>query len=171
MPGAHRPSLAGIVPLAPTHKVRGFACGDVDIDYFLHDLATPEQSLGLSQIYVAANDANEVLAYFTLSPLTIRVEPSLLESLRLDTVPYPSIGGFLLGRLGVARNLQRQGVGEALVMRAAQIAKYEAKVVGGVFLGVDPKNEQLNRWYAKQGFVALGRRTRRMVLPLRTVPE
>lgn len=160
-----------IVPLAPTHKVGAFACGDADIDRFLHDLAAAEQALGLSQVYVVADAAGEVAAYFTLSPLAIRVEPALLERLRIGTAPYPAIGGFLLGRLGVATRFQRQGIGEALVMRAGQIAKQEAKVVGGMFLAVDAKDERLTTWYGRQDFAALGPRTRRMVLPLRAVPE
>lgn len=162
--------FSAVLPLAPTHKVGAFVCGNADIDHFLHDLATAEQSLGLSQVYVIADTASEVVAYFTLSPLTIRVEPTLLERLHIGAAPYPAIGGFLLGRLGVATRLQRQGIGEALVMRAAQIAKREARIVGGMFLAVDPKDERLATWYAKQDFAMLGPRTRRMVLPLRVVP-
>lgn len=162
--------LSAIVPLAPTHKAGAFVCGDADIDHFLRKLAAAEQALGLSQVYVIADTASEVVAYFTLSPLAIRVEPALLERLHIGTAPYPAIGGFLLGRLGVAVSLQHQGVGEALVMRAAQIAKREAKVVGGMFLAVDPKDDRLVTWYGRQDFAALGPRTRRMVLPLRAVP-
>ena len=88
----------------------------------------------------------------------------------MGTVPYPAIGGFLLGRLGVQTSLQGKGVGEALVMRAAQIAKREAEVVGGVFLAVDPKTDRLVAWYSRQDFIRLGGQTRRMVLPLRLVP-
>ena len=170
MPDTLTVQFSAIVPLAPTHKIGAFVSGNEDIDRFLHDLAVAEQSLGLSQVYVVADAAGEVVAYFTLSPLTIRVEPALLERLRIGAAPYPAIGGFLLGRLGVTTGLQRQGVGEALVMRAAQIAKREARVVGGMFLAVDPKNDQLVTWYAKQEFMALGSKTRRMVLPLRAVP-
>jgi len=163
--------FSAIVPLAPTHKVGAFVCGDAEIDHFLHNLAVAEQSLGLSQVYVLADPASEVVAYYTLSPLTIRVEPTLLERLGVGAAPYPAIGGFLLGRLGVATHLQHQGVGEALVMRAAQIAKHEARIVGGMFLAVDPKDDRLATWYERQDFRALGPRTRRMVLPLRAVPE
>jgi len=170
MAGAPSAQFSTIVPLAPRHKVGAFVCGDADIDRFLHDLAVAEQSLGLNQVYVVPGPDDEVLAYFTLSPVTVRVELTLLAHLRIDAAPYPAIGGFLLGRLGVATRLQRQGVGEALVMRAAQIAKREAKVVGGMFLAVDPKDDRLATWYAKQDFVALGPRTRRMVIPLRAVP-
>ena len=58
----------------------------------------------------------------------------------------------------------------ALVMRAAQIAKQEASIVGGMFLAVDPKDDRLVTWYAKQDFLRLGQRTRRMILPLGEVP-
>jgi GNAT superfamily N-acetyltransferase len=169
-----RPSparLGAIAPLAAVHGVAAFDCGDRDIDRFLHDLAAAEQAVGLSQVYVVADSNGEVLAYFTLSPLTVRVETALLERLGLGGVPYPAIDGFLLGRLGVTKRLQRQGVGEALVISAARIAKRESQVVGGMFLAVDPKNDALMRGYAVQGFAALGSRTRRMILPLRRVPD
>lgn len=164
------PSLSPLVPLAPAHPVHNFACGDAEIDRFLHDRAAIEQAMRLSQVYVTVDGGGAVCGYFTLAPLAVRVEPSFLVSLGVGAVPYPSIGGFLLGRLGVATDLQGRGIGEALVMRAAQIAKREAEYVGGVFLAVDPKDERLMEWYARQSFVALGGRTRRMVLPLRAVP-
>ena len=169
MPSTTEEPFAAVVPLAPIHKLAAFSCGNADIDHFLHDLAAGEQSLRLSQIYVAPNSADEVLGYFTLSPLAIRVEPTLLTRLGLGEAPYPSIGGFLLGRLGVASHRQGRGVGEALVMRAAQIAKRESLIVGGVFLAVDPKDDRLAQWYARLDFVSLGSKTRRMVLPLRAV--
>ena len=163
-------ALSPVVPLAEHHGIGTFACGDADIDRFLHEQARAEQALRLSQIYVSADTQDAVLAYFTLSPLTVRVEPALLAHLGIDTVPYPAISGFLLGRLGVHKRLQHRGIGEALVTRAAQLAKMEAEVVGGVFLAVDPKTEQLVSWYSRQDFVTLSGKTRRMVLPLRAVP-
>ncbi len=163
-------AFSAVVPLGLAHRVDGFTCGDQEIDQFLHERAASEQKLRLSQVYVSTDFQGDVLAYFTLSPITVRVDPALLTKLGTGGVPYPSIGGFLLGRLGVQEKLQHQGVGEALVMRAAQIAKAEAEVVGGVFLAVDPKTDRLVAWYAKQEFVRLGTRTRRMVLPLRAVP-
>lgn len=165
-----RDKLSPVVPLTATHLVDGFACGDSNIDEFLRVRASVEQAAHFSQVYVTTNRAAEVMAYFTLSPVAVRVETALLQSLRVSSAPYPIIGGFLLGRLGVASSLQRRGIGEALVMRAAQIAKREAANVGGAFLAVDPKTEALVRWYAKQDFVRLGDKTRRMVLPLRAVP-
>ncbi len=164
------PSLSAVIPLAPTHVVGAFACGDADIDDFLHHRADIEQAAGLSQVYVTVNTAGEVAAYFTLSPVTVRVESTLLTALDIGAAPYPVIGGFLLGRLGVTTSLQRRGIGEALVLRAAQIAKAEAAVVGGAFLAVDPKSDALQRCYTTQDFVALGAKSRRMLLPFHAVP-
>lgn len=164
------PALSPIVPLAPTHAVGAFACGDADIDDFIHRRASTEQAARLSQVYVTVGTANNVLGYFTLSPITVRVETSLLAALGLGDAPYAAIGGFLLGRLGVDSSLQRRGIGEALVMRAAQIAKREAELVGGAFLAVDPKTDELVTWYARLDFVRLGTRTRQMVLSFGRVP-
>lgn len=166
------PLLSPLRPLTPADRVLAFTCGDVEIDRFLHDRAEIEQHMRMSQVYVTVDGSGAICGFFTLSPLAVRVESALLVGLGLGAgaVPYPSIGGFLLGRLGVADHLQGRGIGEALVMRAAQIAKREAAFVGGVFLAVDAKDDGLMRWYARQSFTALGGRTRRMVLPLRAVP-
>jgi GNAT superfamily N-acetyltransferase len=163
-------SFSAVVPFAPNHDVRRFDCGDAEINHFLHHQATVEQALGLSQVYVSASIESRVLAYFTLSPVAVRIESTLLTLMGVRAVAYPTVGGFLLGRLGVNASLQGHGVGEALVMRAAQIAKQEAAVVGGVFLAVDPKTDALVRWYARQEFVHLGGKGRRMILPLCAVP-
>lgn len=165
-----RHALSNVVPLAPVHKTGAFACGDNEIDVFLRERAAAEQALRLSQVYVTVDQDGEIAAYFTLSPITVRIEPGLLAHIGVHTAPYPVIGGFLLGRLGVHRPLQGAGIGEAIVMRAAQIAKYESEVVGGAFLAVDPKTDRLAQWYARQDFVALGAKSRRMVLPFRSVP-
>jgi len=162
--------LSPVVPLGRAHVVGDFDSGDPDIDAFLRDRAATEQAMGFSQIYVTSDPAGSVAGYFTVSPVTVRVEPALLRTIGVGAAPYPLIGGFLLGRLGVARRLHGRGIGAALVMRAAQITKREAALVGGSFLAVDPKTEELVAWYARLDFVRLGEKTRRMVLPLRAVP-
>jgi GNAT superfamily N-acetyltransferase len=134
-------SLSAIAPLPPTHEVGAFVCGHPDIDDFLRTRARVEQAARLTQVYVTTNDANEVVAYFTVSPVTVRVDGELLSALGIGTAPHTSLGGFLLGRLGVHKALQRAGIGAALVMRAAQTAKREAAIVGGAFLAVDPKGD------------------------------
>ena len=165
-----RLDLSEIVILAPTHEVGAFACGGSEQDDFIRNRAREEQARGLSQVYVSVNTSNEVLAYFTLSPVTVRVVPALLAALGLTQVSYPGLGGFLLGQLGVHTSISRRGVGKSLVMSAAQIARTESQVVGGSFVAVDPQDEDLVNWYADLGFERLAPERRRMVLPFSRVP-
>lgn len=110
------------------------------------------------------------MAFFTLSPLTIRVAAELLAALGMRQTHYPGIGGFLLGQLAVHSSIVSRGIGSALVIRAAQIARDESQVVGGAFLAVDPQEESLVPWYERLGFVRLSPGRRRMVLPFHRVP-
>ena len=155
--------------LAPTHNVGAFVCGDADIDAYLRERAVIEQDLNLCQVYVIADAADRVWAYGTLSPVSVRIEGELLKAVGLTQSPYKMIGGYLLGRLGVDRQLQGQGVGKAIVARLARIAAQQRQVTGGVFLAVDPNDDGLVAWYEKLGFRRLEPRFRKVVLPLSTV--
>jgi ribosomal protein S18 acetylase RimI-like enzyme len=95
----------------------------------------------------------------------------VLTNLGLESVPYRSVGGYLLGRLGVAAHLQRQGLGPALVAAAIKIARQARDEAGGAFMAVDPKNDGLLEWYEELdfGFRKLdpgNSATRRLVLRL-----
>lgn len=157
-------------PLAPTHNVGAFSCGHGDIDDYLHNRAVAEQALNLSQIYVLVDSGLNVCAYGTLSPLSIRIDPALLQALNIAEVPYQALGGYLLGRPGVDRTHQKKGIGPAVVVRLAQIAAWQREVTGGVFLAVDPKENWLASWYEKLGFRRINPKHRRVILPLASVP-
>jgi len=161
-----------VTPLAPTHEVGAFACGDKDIDSFIAVRARREQEQQLSQVYVMTATSNQVLAYFTLSPLSIRITPPLLERLGIGAIPYPLVGGYLLGRLGVDQSIAGNGIGSALTIHAARIARNQARHVGGVLLAVDPKTDRLVTWYEKLGFIRLAPPpgARRVILPFASIP-
>jgi ribosomal protein S18 acetylase RimI-like enzyme len=155
-------------PLSNHHPIAEFASGHAAIDAYLHTSALPEQQMGLSSITVAldpkAHDA--VIGFLTLSPLSIRIDPRVLAALGLAAVPYPAVGGYLLGRLGVDRHYQRRGIGAALVAVAVAQARHGRATTGGAFLGVDAKDDALLDWYERLGFVRLGSHTRRAILRL-----
>jgi len=152
--------------LTPTHQVGAFSCGDPEIDDYLHTRALFEQGQGLSRVYLLIEGEQVVRGYFTLSPLSIRLDEALLTTVGLASASYPAIGGYLLGRLGVDRKRQGRGIGKALVARASQIAARQQRIVGGVFLAVDAKTDRLARWYEGLGFKRLNPARRRLVLPL-----
>jgi GNAT superfamily N-acetyltransferase len=166
-----------LVQLAPNHNVRGFTCGSrpgaSEIDEYLATSALAEQTAGLSQVWIATDpegcDPDQCIAgYFTLSPLSIPLTPAVLDALGFGSLPYRAVGGYLLGRLGVAANLQGQGLGATLIAAAIKIARQVRSDVGGVFLAVDPKNDELLVWYENLdfGFRRLDPAKRRIILKL-----
>jgi ribosomal-protein-alanine N-acetyltransferase len=76
--------------------------------------------------------------------------------------------GYLLGsllaeeaellRIGVKKESQRMGLGEALLAHA--IALWKEKGAGSVFLEVRASNEAAQHLYEKKGFVPVGKRPR-----------
>ncbi len=115
--------------------------------------------------------SGEVAGYFTISPLSIGLNTGVLERLGISTTaPYPVIGGYLLGRLGVSVTRQGGPLGRLLVAQSILTARSMRALGGGVFLAVDPRNEQLLAWYLRLefGFQRLSQERRRLVLALRS---
>ncbi|MGH7618649.1 MAG: GNAT family N-acetyltransferase [Gemmatimonadaceae bacterium] len=159
------PSLSGprfpLVQLASHHDVQKFSSGDhpgaQEIDEYLRSSALAEQAAGLSSVWIAidaesSDTGGNFAGYFTLSPLSVQITPAVLEQLGLQSVPYRTVGGYLLGRLGVASRLQGQQLGSALVAAAIKVARQARNEAGGVFLAVDPKNDKLLAWYERLDF-------------------
>lgn len=147
--------------LTDAHPVRAFTSGSHpgsgDIDAFLHALALEEQRLGWSRVTVAIDTAatapsEVIVGFFSLSPLSIRIDPTILQAMGLAAAAYPVVGGYLLGRMGVAASRQGQGYGRLLLERAIDAARTASQASGGVFLAVDAKNEKLVQWYLRLDF-------------------
>jgi GNAT superfamily N-acetyltransferase len=166
-----------LIPLTESCPVGAFTSGTrsgaAEIDEYFRSLAIAEQTSGLSSVTVAINpaavhDAEVIVGFFTLSPLSIPLSSAVLDAVGMTGVPYRSIGGYLLGRLGVAKSYQGNNYGAALVASAIQMARRAQHETGGVFLAVDAKNDALVRWYAKLefGFVRLERGRSRLVMRL-----
>lgn len=151
------------------HQVTAFTCRDVAIDRFLRDQALAEQRAGLCSVTVAINSqltAQDLVGFFTLSPLSIPIDSGVLTALGIEQPQYRGIGGYLLGRLRVDTAYQGKGVGKALVAVAlAEVRRLRAGA-GGVFLAVDPKDDDLVAWYERLGFRRLHATRRRVVIKL-----
>ncbi|MCA2983522.1 MAG: hypothetical protein ACK6DR_13385 [Gemmatimonas sp.] len=163
--------------LHESHDIRAFTCGSRpgagEIDCYLHEHALAEQNAGLATVWLAVDDRAPavpcILGYFSLSPTSVRLMPALQDLLPLR-VSYAQVGGYLLGRLGVAVPYQGSDWGGTLVAAAIAKANQLRDDGGGAFLAVDPKNDRLAQWYDGLGFgfVALDPtgKTRRRVLKL-----
>jgi GNAT superfamily N-acetyltransferase len=78
--------------------------------------------------------------------------------------------GIRLGRLAVDRSVQKQGLGEHLLMDAIERARLVLEHIGVHALFVDAKDERAAAFYAKYGFRPLPNDPLRLVLPLIGLP-
>lgn len=160
-------------PLTAAHDVGDFSCGDDEnarvIAEYLKTQALAEHTAGLNSVTVMVDvETGAVAGFFTLSPLSIPISPAVLAALGLAGAPYRSVGGYLLGRLGVDAALQGLGIGAALATRAlAQARQGREDGLGGAFVAVDAKDERLVAWYTALGFQRLDPAKRRVVRSLR----
>ena len=152
-------------PLAKHHDRAGFDCGDADLNVYLQRYARRNHESGGAKCFVAVpSDAPaRILGFYTLSPASIEYSrtPALAKGLGRYDVPV-----FRLGRLAVDRTTQRQGLGGALLLRAADRCIRVADDVGGVALLIDAKNERAARWYESYGALPLLDARLSLILPL-----
>ena len=153
--------------LTAAHAVTTCVTGTEALETYLHTLALAEQAQGLATVHVAVDADESILGFFTLSPLSLRLDQLSVALPSLAGAVYPQIGGYLLGRMGVHAARQRSGIGAAMVASAEAIAQQSR--TGGVFLAVDPKDDDLVGYYVKFGFERLAPHgpRRRMIRSLR----
>lgn len=174
---AHSERLPRFVlrPICAEDAAVEFSCGKRDgasaIDKYLRTQALADHVAQLSSVWIAVDPIattvdQRIVGFFTLAPLSIPISGSLLATIAIPAAPYPAVGGYLLGRLGVASHAQGSGIGDELVYCAMRIARAVSIDAGGAFIAVDPKNEPLVCWYKRLGFRRLDQSRRRMVARL-----
>ena len=140
--------------LNKSHDREQFDCGTEDLNQFLRATARQHIQKGISRTFVLSDRdiPQDIIGFFTLTLCEVRSEklsPSIAKK-------YPSqVPGVKLARLAVARQWQRQGIGEILMVEAMQRALLVADTAGGIGLFVDAKDEAAQSYYARYGFITL----------------
>ena len=80
------------------------------------------------------------------------------------------VPGIRLGRLAVDGTMQRQGLGEHLLMDAIERSRRVLEHIGVHALFVDAKDERAAAFYRKYGFRALPGASLKLVLPVAGLP-
>lgn len=146
--------------------VSGFSCGNDAMDDWFLSKALNWCYLGFCQVHVAVDEGG-VVGFFSLS-LT-QIEPVSLSRKLRDGKTRIGHPGLLLGRIAVRSDLQRSSlrVGTLLLEHAIYKAYEVSKIIGGRFIVLDAKTDELCAWYGKHGFKSLKDSERRMVLPMK----
>lgn len=141
-----------------------FHCGDRDLDDFFHNdsIAYINQLLGKTYLYRLNDTPTNVVAAFTVSNASIRVDdlPNSRKKKLEHDIPhqkscrnYPAV---LIGRLGVDRNFQSKHLGSEILTFLKYWFVEPNNKTGCRFLLVDAYNsERTIEFYQRNGFKLL----------------
>lgn len=138
-----------------------FTCGNADLDdFFLNDaLNYKRELLGKTYCFVSKEDNTKIIAMFTLSNDSIRVDiiPNSRGKRVNKQIPYEKrmrrYPGVLIGRLGVNISCRHLGIGSQIIDFIKSWFVDEQNKTGCRFLVVDAYNEEaLLNFYINNGF-------------------
>jgi ribosomal protein S18 acetylase RimI-like enzyme len=158
--------------LVKTHDRDGFDCGSEALNLFLQQTARQHAERGISQTFVLVEEnaaaPKPIVGFFSLNLCQIKSES--LSAAEAKKLPR-DVSGVRLGRLAVAREYQRQGIGKALLVAAMEKFLDIFNTAGGIGLFVDAKDHAAKRYYVRFGFVALPSNELELFLPVKTIQD
>ena len=151
-------------PLSGDHDRSQFVSGSEALDRYLREQASQDVKRRIATCFVAmADNAKNIAGYYTLAAASIALN-TLAPVIAKKLPRYPVVPAALMGRLAVARQRQRQGLGGILL---ADALKRASRAELGVFaMVVDAKDETAQRFYEHYGFQLLPGEGRRLCLPI-----
>lgn len=155
-----------IQKLQPHHNKSSFKSGESSLDNYIQQHASQDVKRNLCKVYVATNglDSSDILGYYSLSSLSIackKLPPDIAK--KLPRYPIPAV---LLGRLAVSQTIQKNGIGELLLVDAIKRVK-TIDQIGIYAMIVDALNMNVVPFYLKYGFSYLQANSTQLFLPLK----
>jgi ribosomal protein S18 acetylase RimI-like enzyme len=158
--------------LAKLHDREKFDCGSEPLNAYLKQTARQHAARGISQTFVLVDEdtaePKPILGFFSLNICQVISESLSPEEAK--KLPR-KVSAVRLGRLAVAREYQRQGLGKELLVSAMEKFLEIFSRAGGIGLFVDAKDDEAKRYYERFGFVSLPANPLELFLPLRTIQE
>ena len=158
--------------LGTHHDRASFDCGVDALNAFLRQTARQHMDRGISRTFVLidanAETATTIAGYFALSACEGNAGdlPLVLSKKLPRKIPAARIG-----RLAVAKDLQGQGIGSALLMGAIRGVSKSAESIGIAGLFVDAKDGDAASFYKHHGFIVLPYQPLVLFLPLAALRE
>ena len=158
--------------LSADHDRLGFDCGSEPLNSYLRQTARQHQTRGISTTYVLVEEAaaitKAIIGFFTLNICQVAAE--FLSEREAKSLPR-NVPAVKLGRLAVATDSQKSGVGKILIAAVMQTVLSVFDKVGGIGLFVDAKDEYAADYYKPFGFVPLPERPLELFLPIKTIQD
>ena len=158
-----------VEPLSAHHDRAAFDCGVRDLNVYLQRFARQNQSTGISQHFVAVQqaDSHRILGYYALSAGAVDFQeiPDALKK-RLPRYPIPVAH---IGRLAVNGDCAGQGLGSWLLIDALARTVRVAEQLGIHAVEVVAIDHEARRYYQRYGFQSLRDDPRHLYLPISVV--
>jgi len=159
-----------IEPLTAAHRRDQFTSGQTQLDTYIRQFARQHARKGFGRTFVAVTPGDKtVRGYYTLSSSSVVFEhiPDDLRQ-RLPRYPIPVV---LLGKLAVDQNVQRQGLGEYLLVDALRRVTTVAEQMGIYALEVHAIDQQARKFYTKYGFQPFRDDPSHLFMPMETIKQ
>jgi GNAT superfamily N-acetyltransferase len=164
-------------PIGEADAAAGFECGTPELDSFFASHALANDRRGIGRTFVLRRSQGEsdelppVLGFYTLSMATLE-GAKLPRKLRAHLPKYP-LPVALIGRLAVDHRAKGRGLGDRLMGDAFRRILAAAEGIGCFGVIVDAKEQRVEGFYERFGFVALGDAVypRRMFLELQVLQK
>ncbi|MEZ5727447.1 MAG: GNAT family N-acetyltransferase [Burkholderiaceae bacterium] len=137
------------VPLASSHVVDEFDCGEPVLNEWLGRRALGNQASGASRTFVVTDDGDRVLGYYALAAGAVSHAISVGSVRRNMPDPVPVL---VLARLAVDRRAQGRHLGGALLRDALERAKAVSRQAGVRALLVHAIDDGAQAFYEHYGF-------------------
>ncbi|MFP5462621.1 MAG: GNAT family N-acetyltransferase [Gammaproteobacteria bacterium] len=136
-------------PLAASHRLDGFDCGEAVLDDWLMRRALANQASGASRTFVVANQDGFVFGYHALAAGAVSHQLATSGVRRNMPDPLPVL---ILGRLAVDRGARGLQLGASLLQDAVHRAVAVSQDASVRALLVHALNERARQFYEHYGF-------------------
>lgn len=147
-------------------KLKTFDCGIGVLNEFLSRYALKNDLLGIGRSFVAFDENEGIVGYFTLATAQVVFE-DIPDEYRGKLPKYP-VPALRIARLAVSKGLQGKGIGRWMLTQAFIKIIHVAEITGLYFIIVDAK-ENSKRFYEQYGFIKFNDKESSYFIPVDTV--
>jgi len=141
--------LSAPLPLAPTHNVDEFTCGESSLDDWLKRRALTNQLSGASRTFVVTDPDGRVRGYYAMAAGAVSHQAATSNVRRNMPNPVPVM---VLARLAVDQRSQGIKLGAALLQDAVRRAVSVSQNAGVRALLVHALHDRAKQFYEHYGF-------------------
>jgi GNAT superfamily N-acetyltransferase len=164
---AARESLR-IEALGSQHDRTRFQCGIEPLDRYLRSQASQDARKNVAAPFVLVLPDGDLAGYYTLSATAVNLA-DLPDMVARRLPRYPLIPATLLGRLAVDLRFRGMGYGRFLLSDALHRAVRSE--IASFAVIVDAKDEDSQKFYLRESFLAFPDHPRRLFLPMQEIAK